>query len=334
MRALITGITGFAGSHLAEYLLKRGDVEVYGTMRWRSRKENIAGIIDRIHLLECDLADASSVERTITEVRPDRIFHLAAQSFVPTSWHAPAETLYTNIIGQLNIFEAVRRSGLSPRIQIACSSEEYGLVHPQEIPITEENPLRPLSPYGVSKVGQDLLGFQYHRSYGLFVVRTRAFNHTGPRRGEVFMTSTFARQIAEIEAGRREGVVRVGNLKARRDLSDVRDVVRGYWLSLEKGEPGEVYNICSGRAWEAGEILDMLLKMARVRVRVEVDQSRLRPSDVPVLLGSCEKFRRQTGWQPEIPLQQTLRDLLDYWRERIGEEPCLNRSAVHNRSQS
>jgi len=317
VRALITGITGFAGSHLAEYLLNRNDVEVYGTIRWRSRTENIDAIRTRIYLLECDLTDASSVDRVIFEVRPDLIFHLAAQSFVPTSWHAPAETLMNNILSQLHIFEAVRRAGLRPRVQIACSSEEYGLVYPTEVPITEENPLRPLSPYGVSKVAQDLLGYQYFQSYGLFIVRTRAFNHTGPRRGEVFVTSNFAKQIAEIEAGLREPVVYVGNLTAKRDFTDVRDIVRGYWLALEKGEPGEVYNICQGKTWTVKEVLETLIELAQIEVKIQVESGRFRPSDVPVLWGSCDKFHRQTGWQPEIPLQETLEDLLNYWRDRV-----------------
>lgn len=317
MRALITGITGFAGSHLAEYLLNRGDVEVYGTIRWRSRTENIEAIRTRIHLLECDLTDASSVDRVIFEVRPDLIFHLAAQSFVPASWHAPSETLMNNILGQLHIFESVRRAGLRPRIQIACSSEEYGLVYPTEVPITEGNPLRPLSPYGVSKVAQDLLGYQYFRSYGMFIVRTRAFNHTGPRRGEVFATSNFAKQIAEIEAGLREPVVFVGNLMAKRDFTDVRDVVRGYWLALEKGEPGEVYNICQGKTWTVKAVLEALVELAQIEVKVQVESGRFRPSDVPILWGSYEKFHRQTGWQPEIPFRQTLEDLLNYWRGRV-----------------
>ncbi len=317
MRVLITGITGFAGSHLAELLLA-GGAEVHGTRRWRSRMENIAHLEDRLTLWECDLRDASSVKRALAEIRPDWIFHLAAQSFVPTSWHAPAETLSTNVLGQLHLFEAVRELGLKPRIQIAGSSEEYGMVYPDELPIRETNPLRPLSPYGVSKVAQDMLGFQYHKSFGLFIVRTRGFNHTGPRRGEAFVTSNFAKQIAEIELGLRPPVVRVGNLEARRDFTDVRDMVRGYWLALERGEPGEVYNICSGRCLSIREILEGLLALSHVRVTVEEDPARLRPSDVPVLRGDYGKFARQTGWEPTIPFEQTLADVLDYWRQRLA----------------
>lgn len=317
MRALITGITGFAGSHLAEYLLSLGGIEVYGSVRWRSRLENIQHIYAQLKLSECDLTDASAVDTLIAEARPDFIFHLAAQSFVPASWRAPAETLANNILAELNIFEAVRRLGINPRLQIACSSEEYGLVYPQELPITEDNPLRPLSPYGVSKVAQDLLAYQYAQSYSMSIVRTRTFNHTGPRRGEVFATSNFARQIAEVEKGLREPVIAVGNLQARRDFTDVRDVVRAYWLALEKGVPGEVYVICSGRAYTMQEILEMLLAASPVKIEIRQDPERLRPSDVPVLLGSHDRFSHLTGWQPAIPLRVTLADLLEYWRARV-----------------
>ena len=320
VRALVTGITGFAGSHLAEYLLSRKDVEVYGTVRWRSRTENIEGIRDRIRLVECDLMDATAVDQAVQKVRPDLIFHLAAQSFVPTSWLAPAETLMNNILGELNLFEAVRRAGIDPLIQIACSSEEYGLVHEDEVPINEDNPLRPQSPYAVSKIAQDFLGYQYFRSYGLRVVRTRTFNHTGPRRGEVFVTSSFAKQIAEIEHGLAEPVLKVGNLEARRDFTDVRDVVRAYWLALERGEPGEVYVIASGRDHRISEVAEMLLAMSRVPIRIEQDPARMRPSDVPVLLGDSTKFRRRTGWEPLIPFEKTLADLLEYWRGRVACE--------------
>ncbi len=316
MRVLITGITGFVGSHLADYILERGGAEVHGIVRWRSRTENIEHFDDRVTLHECDLRDAGSTRDVIDHVRPDWIFHLAAQSFVPTSWKAPSESLTTNVLGQLHVFEAVRKIGLETRIQIACSSEEYGMVYEHEVPITEDNPLRPLSPYGVSKVAQDLLGYQYFMSYHMDIVRTRGFNHTGPRRGPVFVCSDFAKQIADIEKGRREPVIRVGNLEARRDFTDVRDMVRAYWLALEKGQAGAVYNICSERSWTIQQVLDMLLGMTDAEIRVETDPTRLRPSDVPILQGDCSRFRTDTGWTPEIPFEQTLRDILDYWRQR------------------
>jgi GDP-4-dehydro-6-deoxy-D-mannose reductase len=290
------------------------DVEVYGIIRWRSRTENIDHIWDDLKLLECDLRDASSTMDVIGEIKPDRIFHLAAQSFVPTSWKAPTESLTTNVIGQVNVFEAVRKLGIDCSIQIACSSEEYGMVYEDEVPIKESNPLRPLSPYGVSKVGQDMLGYQYFMSYGMKVVRTRGFNHTGPRRGPVFVCSDFAKQIIDIEKGIREPYMEVGNLDARRDFTDVRDMVRGYWLSLEKGKPGEAYNICSGTDYSIKKILDMLIEISGVKVEVRTDKGRLRPSDVPLLLGDNSLFTGDTGWKPEIPMEKTLSDLLDFWR--------------------
>jgi GDP-4-dehydro-6-deoxy-D-mannose reductase len=314
MRVLITGITGFAGSHLADLCLTKKGVELYGIVRWRSRTENIEHIWDKLKLIECDLRDATSTRDAIEEIRPDYIFHLAAQSFVPTSWNAPTESLVTNIVGQLNVFEAVRKIKLGCRIQIACSSEEYGMVYPGEVPIKETNPLRPLSPYAVSKVGQDMLAYQYFMSYRTDVVRTRGFNHTGPRRPAIFVCSDFAKQIVDIERGVRDPVIRVGNLEARRDFTDVRDIVRGYWLALEKGKSGEVYNLCSGTSYRIREILDMLLSLAGVKAEVRQDAARLRPSDVPHLEGSNDKFRADTGWKLEIPFEQTLGDLLDFWR--------------------
>jgi GDP-4-dehydro-6-deoxy-D-mannose reductase len=313
-RVLVTGITGFAGSHLVDAMLRMGGVEVYGILRWRSRTENIEHFRSQVTLLECDLRDSTSTRDALEAVRPDWIFHLAAQSFVPTSWNAPHESISTNALGQLNLFEAVRRIGLKPRIQIACSSEEYGLVRADELPIRESNPLRPLSPYAVSKVTQDLLGYQYFKSYGLDVVRTRGFNHEGPRRPNVFVASDFAWQIAEVERGRRDPVLHVGNLDARRDFTDVRDMVLAYWLALEKGEPGEVYNICSGKDYSIREVLDLLLGMTQCKIEVRPDAKRLRPSDVPVLKGDSTKFRQATGWEPRIPFEQTLRDTLEFWR--------------------
>ncbi|MDT8975236.1 GDP-mannose 4,6-dehydratase [Paenibacillus sp. chi10] len=316
MKALVTGISGFVGSHMAEFLLDK-NVEVIGTIRNRSRLEHIRHILPDIHLAECELRDAFSVETLITNEKPDLIFHLAAQSFVPTSWNSPADTIYNNVAGQLNIFEAVRRINLDCKIQIACSSEEYGHVEPHETPIREENPLRPLSPYAVSKAAQDYLGYQYHKSYGLHVIRTRTFNHTGPRRGEQFVTSNFAKQIAEIEKGVRPPTVHVGNLEAKRDFTDVRDIVRAYWLALERAEAGDCYNIASGSCVTIREMLDMLLAKSDITIDIVPDPSRMRPSDVEILLGDHSKFTEHTGWKPEIPLDHTLKDLLNYWRERV-----------------
>jgi GDP-4-dehydro-6-deoxy-D-mannose reductase len=314
--AFITGITGFVGSHLADLLLKK-DFEVHGLCRWRSRTENILKIKNKIHLVEGDLLDLNSLQKVVADVRPNYVFHLAAQSFVPASWTSPAVTLEINVVGSANLFEAIRSAHINPATQLACSSEEYGLVKPNEVPIKEINPLRPLSPYAVSKIAMDYLGYQYFKSYGMRIVRTRGFNHTGPRRGEVFSESTFAKQIAEIEKGMQEPVINVGNLEAKRDYTDVRDMVNGYFLAATKGEPGEVYNICSGKAVKISQVLETLMSFSKVKMEVKQDPARMRPSDVPILLGDNSKFRRQTGWQPKIPLKKTLQDLLNYWRESI-----------------
>lgn len=320
MRVLITGITGFAGSHLADYLLAdHPDVKIFGTCRWRSPMINIAHLTDRVELIEADLQDYSSVHRAVEIARPDAIFHLAAQSFVPTSWNAPAATLDTNVVGQINLFEAVRALAIDPTIQIACSSEEYGLVYPEETPIKETNPLRPLSTYAVSKVAQDYLGYQYFQSYGIKAIRTRGFNHTGPRRGQVFVTSNFARQLARIKAGHQEPIIRVGNLEAIRDFTDVRDMMRAYWLAVHRAKPGEVYNIASGEGIKIADLLDRLIALTDVEVEIRQDPERMRPSDVEILLGDSSKFRADTGWEPEITFEQTLKDIVEYWRERVAE---------------
>ncbi len=315
-RALVTGITGFVGSFMAELLLKEG-IQVFGIARWRSRRENLENLNGKVTILEADLLDAHSLDQIMLSIRPDLIFHLAAQSFVPASWTSPASTLEINTVGTVNIFEAVRKTQINPRIQIACSSEEYGLVHPNETPIKEDNPLRPLSPYAVSKIAMDYLGYQYHQSYNMNIVRTRGFNHTGPRRGEVFAESDFAKQIAEIEKGLKEPVIEVGNLEAKRDYTDVRDMVRGYYLAAIKGEPGEVYNICSGKAVKIEDVLNLLLSFSKIKIKVKQVASRMRPSDVELLLGDNSKFSKLTGWKPEIPFETTMEDLLNYWRQRV-----------------
>ena len=317
-KILITGINGFAGSHLADYVLENGLAEVHGTYRGKSTDfSNISGIRDKVTLHECDLTDYYSVSKAVKDVEPDFVSHLAAQSFVPTSWRAPQETLNTNVIGSLNLFEAIRLAGLNPVIQIACSSEEYGLVLEGELPIREENPLRPLSPYGVSKVSMDLLGYQYFKSYGMKIVRTRAFNHTGPRRGSVFVSSDWTKQVAEIEAGKKQPVIEVGNLESSKDFTYVRDVVKAYWLALQKAEHGEVYNICSEKAFKMRDVLNKILSFTGKKIKVRQDPKRMRPSDVEVLLGNCSKFREKTGWKPKIPFDKTLKDLFEYWRERV-----------------
>lgn len=318
MKVLITGIGGFVGSHLTELLLSKKGIDVFGIERWKASTENIEHIKDQIKFYgECDINDIVSMRDILKKIKPDYIIHLAAQSFVPTSWTAPAETLKTNIIGQVNLFEALRSLELNPRILIAGSSEEYGYVKKNEVPIKETHDLRPLSPYAVSKVGQDYLGYQYFRSYGMKIIRTRAFNHSGPRRGEYFACSNFAKQIAMIENGKRRPIIYVGNLDAKRDFTDVRDMVKAYWLLMIKGKPGDVYNISSGKTYSIKQVLNILLKMSKVKIEVKQDPERMRPSDVPILLGDCSKMRKLTGWKPEIPFEKTLKDILEYWRGRV-----------------
>jgi GDP-4-dehydro-6-deoxy-D-mannose reductase len=318
LSVLVTGITGFVGSHFTEYALRQG-AKVFGSSFPGTGDTNIGHLRHDIDVTDVDLRDTAAVAELLDRAAPNWIVHLAAQSFVGGSWAGPQETLTNNILCQLNVLEAVRQAGARPRIVIAGSSDQYGDVQESELPIAETAPFRPLSPYAVSKVAQDLLGYQYWRSYGIPVIRARAFNHEGPRRGEAFVTSSLARQIAEIEEQRCDPVIRVGNLTARRDYTDVRDIVRGYWRLLEGGEAGEAYNLCSGRAWSIQAILDFLLAEARVRpIDVQSDPALLRLSDVPVLIGDPRKIHRALGWQAEIPFEQTLRDMLGYWREDVA----------------
>jgi len=319
-RVLVTGVTGFVGSHLAEYCLEQGCL-VFGTGRRRSPLTNVQGVLsnERFKLLEVELEDSRSIYSAIETARPDTVFHLAAQSFVPASFESPYYTMQVNLLGTLALLESLRqwsRDGL-PRIQIAGSSEEYGLAREDECPIVETQALRPLSPYAVSKVACDLLGQQYARAYGMHIVVTRAFNHEGARRGQEFVTSNFAQQAVLLSAGKLSGL-KVGNLDAVRDFSHVKDVVRGYWLALEKGEPGEVYNICSGKGTTIRKIIDILSGIVGRELPFSVDRKRLRPSDVPYLVGDSSKFRKQTGWEPELTFEEAMKDLVAYWRQQLG----------------
>jgi GDP-4-dehydro-6-deoxy-D-mannose reductase len=321
LTVLVTGIGGFVGSHFAEYALGHGAV-VIGSRLPGGSTEAIAHIQNDLQLFDVDLRDPAAVRHLVDRSAPDWIIHLAAQSFVGTSWEAPAETLTNNVLSQLYVLEAVRQAGAQPRFLVVGSGDEYGDVQESELPIDEDVPFRPLSPYAVSKVTQDLMGYQYWRSYGLPVIRARAFNHEGPRRGEAFVTSSFARQIVEIEAQLREPVIRVGNLKARRDFTDVRDIVRGYWRLLQAGRAGDVYNLCSGRAWSIQGILDFLVAEARAGdIEIREDPALIRPVDVPVLVGNADKIRKAVGWRAEIPFEQTLRDMLEYWRVHVAARP-------------
>lgn len=318
MKVLITGITGMVGSHLAEYILENHpDVEIHGLVRWRSPLDYIRGILPKINLQYGELRDLHSLVAILKSIKPDRIFHLAAQSYVTTSFAAPADTLHTNVIGTTNLLDAVRLTQSDPLIHICSSSEVYGQVTKDELPITEINPFRPASPYAVSKVGEDMIALQYFLSYGIKTIRTRMFTHTGPRRGDVFAESAFAKQIAEIEAGVKPNPMKVGNLDSVRTFADVRDAVKAYWLLLEKCTPGEVYNIGGTQTMTVGDMLDILKRMATCEIAHVVDPALLRPSDVTLQIPDIGKFQKASGWHPEISLETTLHDLLDYQRARI-----------------
>ena len=325
-KVLITGITGFVGSHLADYILANfSEVQILGLARWRSPKDNIKHVLDKITLEFGDLLDLPSLKTILSRQKPDVIFHLAAQSYVPFSFSSPVVTLNTNIIGTCNLLEAVRElkfaSDYDPIIHICSSSEVYGQVRENEVPIRENNPFRPASPYAVSKVAEDMLAFQYWLSWKVKTIRTRMFTHTGPRRGEVFATSTFAKQIASIEAGLAPPVVKVGNLDSVRTFLDARDAVKAYWMLVNKCPPGEVYNIGGVETMTVGDMLNRLLKLSKVKnITVEVDPSRLRPSDVTLQIPCIDKFVAATGWKPETKFDETLEDLLDYWRDYFKKE--------------
>ena len=317
MRLLVTGAGGFVGGHLVDFLrAEHPEVQIHGVVlpqggvSWRAASG--------ARVIEADLTEPAAAAAVVEEVRPDRILHLAGQSSVHLSWLDPAGTLRTNVLGIVHLLDAVRSRGLRPPVLVVGSAEEYGPVGPEEMPIREETPLRPASPYAVSKVAQGALALLYGPAGGLRVVLTRTFHHTGPGRGEAFAESSFARQLAEIEAGRRPPVLKVGNLEAVRDFADVRDVVRGYWTLLEKGEGGVAYNVCTGRGRRIRDLLDVLLAASDARVEVRVDPERLRPSDVPAQIGDPSRLRAATGWEPRIPLERTLQDLLDDWRARTA----------------
>lgn len=315
MKVLITGATGFVGSHLIDYILaNHPEVEIYGTKRWRSSLDNISHCLGKIKLIDCDLRDLSSLI-SVFQTKFDKVFHLAAQSYVPFSYQAPAETLETNVIGTANLLEAIRITKQDPLIHICSSSEVYGQVKPEDIPIKESQPFNPVSPYGVSKVAEDMLGLAYYTAYGLKTVRTRMFTHTGTRQHEVFVCSNFAKQIAMIEKGWQD-YVSVGNIDSIRTFADVRDTVRAYWL-LNESMAGEVYNIGGVTTITILEMLNKLLNLTPFPIVAKSEESRFRPADVTLQIPDCSKFQEETGWKPEIPFEKTLSDLLQFWRERV-----------------
>ena len=322
MKVLITGITGFVGSHLADHILDRNEGhEIYGLCRWRSPRENLAYAYSRVSLVEADLMDLGSLIRHLEAIQPEVIFHLAAQSYVLTSFNTPVHTLWSNVIGTANLLEAVRITKIDPVIHICSSSEVYGQVRPEDVPIREDCPFKPASPYAVSKVGEDMIAFQYWVSHGIRTIRTRMFTHTGPRRGDVFAMSFFAKQVAAAELGMQKPIIRVGNLQSVRTFCDVRDAVWAYWLLVRQCAPGEVYNIGGNRTMTIGEALNILLSFSKTAFEVVVDPKLLRPSDVTLQIPCTDKFRAVTGWKPEIPFEKTLEDMLIYWRDELSRNP-------------
>jgi GDP-4-dehydro-6-deoxy-D-mannose reductase len=316
VRVLVTGAHGFVGGHLLEMLrAEHPQVEVFALVRPRGGAPGPRP--GRASILEADIDDAPAIAAAVATARPDRIVHLAGQSSVHHSWIDPGGTLRTNVQGIVHLMDAVRAERLRPRVLVVGSADEYGIVENASIPVREDMPLRPVSPYAVSKVAQGLLALEYAAPGGPEVLRTRTFPHTGPGRGEAFAESSFARQIAEVMAGRRPPVLSVGNLDSVRDFTDVRDVVRAYRLLVQHGEPGEAYNVCSGHDIAIAELADRLVGKARAPMRLEGDPSLQRPVDVPVLRGDYTRLSKATGWEPEIDLDQTITDLLEEWRDHV-----------------
>ena len=328
-RVFITGITGMVGSHLADYILKNTDWNITGLIRWRSPLDNVSHLLsdinkeERISLVYGDLRDTISIEKAVQEAKPDYVFHLAAQSFPKTSFDAPLDTMDTNIQGTNRVLEALRKHSPHALVHICSSSEVFGRVPKEKLPIDEECNFHPASPYAVSKVGTDLVGRFYAEAYDMKVMTTRMFTHTGPRRGDVFAESSFAKQIALAEAGFIDPVIMVGNLKSLRTIADVRDAVRAYFMLLTVNpQRGEYYNIGGNFSLEIGDLLDFLISISTIKseLSVKVDESRLRPIDADLQIPDTRKFENHTGWKAEIPFEETMRDLLNYWRERVSQE--------------
>lgn len=311
MRALITGIGGFVGGFLSAHLEKNG-LEVWGTVQNESELERYGS--DKATIRVMDLTKHLEVEAIINEIRPDMIYHLAAQSSAAISWDKPQLTIEVNVNGTINLLEAIRKSDLKPRILIIGSSEEYGFISPTDLPVSERQPYAPGNPYAVSKIAQSYMSQVYANAFKMHIVITRSFNHIGPGQSPAFVVSDFAKRIAEIEYGRIEPILKVGNLEAIRDFTDVRDIVVAYATLMKDGISGEVYNIGTGKGYSIDAILQKLMLLSRKEIRVEIDSTRLRPADIPIIECDNTKIKHLTGWQPIIPLEKTLQDVLNYWR--------------------
>ncbi|MEX2013240.1 MAG: GDP-mannose 4,6-dehydratase [Candidatus Levyibacteriota bacterium] len=315
-KALITGAAGFAGGFLIEHLLSQGDFDVVGTYLSEDQLK-FAIQKDAVDFKKLDLLDFSATTKLLKYSKPDYVFHLAALTSPSESFDNPSETITNNITAQVNLLEGIKKNDLGTKTLIISSADIYGLVDIKDLPIDEETPLMPTNPYAVSKIAQDFLGLQYFLSYGLKIIRVRPFNHFGPRQSPRFVIPSFAKQIAEIEKGKKDNVIRVGNLSSKRDFTDVRDMMQAYLLAVEKGKVGDVYNIGSGVSHQISEILDMLLSLSNKKIDVEIDKSLLRPKDDPELVCDRSKFTKQTDWEPRIKIEKTLKDTLDYWRDIV-----------------
>ncbi|MCP4351324.1 MAG: GDP-mannose 4,6-dehydratase [Desulfobacterales bacterium] len=334
-KALISGITGMVGSHLADFLLENTNWDIYGICRWRSPLDNVQHLLnrankkDRIYFIYGDLCDYISLQNAVEESRPDYVFHLAAQSYPMTSFTSPLQTYDTNIIGTHHLLDAIYRcKEIDPIIHVCSSSEVFGRVAKEKLPINEECSFHPASPYAISKIGTDLIGRYFAEAYGLKCMITRMFTHTGPRRGDVFAESTFAKQIAMIEQEAIPPVVKTGNLNSLRTWSDVRDAVRAYFMLVTVNPvPCEYYNIGGSFSCSVGDMLNYLISISthRDKIKVETEETRLRPLDADLQVPDTAKFSNHTGWKPEIPFEKTMQDLLNYWRGRVKTEYFLNR---------
>ena len=317
-KILITGISGSGGSYLAEYIVNNHpEVEVHGISRWHStsEKNNLENIADKVKVHECDLNDMSSVARTLKEVKPDGIFHLAAHANVRASFDNPIAVLSNNILGTANLFEAIRIVEIDPVIQLCSTSEVYGQVDPKNVPIKEDCPINPTNPYAVSKLAQDALAYTYFKSYGMKIIRTRMFAYLNPRRSDLFATS-FAMQVAKIEAGLQKELLH-GNLDSTRTIIDVRDAMESYWVALARCRFGEAYNIGGPTIITVGEFLDLLKKKAKCEIPSRVNPALLRPTDVTLQIPDVTKFKNETGWQPKYSFEESVEFLLDHCRKEV-----------------
>lgn len=319
---LITGLTGFAGSHVADFLLRtQPEARLFGAKRPNSRMRNVHHIASKIEWLDCDLIDATSMRVVIEKSQPDEIYHLGALSWVTPSWDMPAAYMHVNAIGTINLFEAMRMTGNKARVLVSCTPEEFGDVAPEDLPITEKTPVHPINPYAASKAAQDMVCLTWAASYGIEIIRTRAFNHEGPRRDIHGANASFAYQIAAIERGLQDPVIKVGNLEATRNFTDIRDMARAYVMAMAKCTPSELYIIGTDQVYTMQQCLDHLIRgSTRTDIRYEVDPTRVRPTELRYFVADCSKFKAATGWAPEYPFEETMRSVLDYWRGFIDEK--------------